>query len=86
MLIQKQRFEFTDSLADWRSDVLSGGLIELQIDGKIGLTAGLLSHSHGDPADRLIVASAICSGATLVTADAMILEWVGPFSRQDARF
>ena len=85
MLIQKGRFELPEGLANWRRDVLNRGLIEVQVDGEIGLTAGLLTYEHGDPADRLIVATAICSGATLLTADRLILGWDGPFTRQDAR-
>jgi len=85
MLIRKGRFELEMGLSEWRRGVLGEGLIEVQVDGEIGLTAGLLPHQHGDPADRLIVATAICSGATLLTGDEMILEWDGPFSRQDAR-
>lgn len=85
MLIQKGRFEFPEGLANWRRDTLNRGLIEFQVDGEIGLTAGLLAYDRGDPADRLIVATAICSGATLLTADRLILGWDGPFTRQDAR-
>ena len=85
MLIQKGRYVLSEELADWRMDLLNRGLIEIEVDGVIGLTAGLLPHQHGDPADRLIVATAICSGAMLLTADRSILEWDGPFDRQDAR-
>lgn len=85
MLIQKGSFELTEDLSDWRREVLNGGLKELQINGEIALTAGLLSFQHGDPADRLIVASSICSGGTLLTADELILGWDGPFNRQSAR-
>lgn len=30
---------------------------------------------HGDPADRIIVATALCSRATLITKDQKILDW-----------
>ena len=85
MLIQKRRFELPEGLTGWRRDVLNRGLVEVRVDGEIGLTAGLLTYEHGDPADRLIVATAICSGATLLTADRLILGWDGPFTCQDAR-
>ncbi len=39
---------------------------------------------HGDPADRLIVATAL-GGHQLLTADQRILNWPGPLSRLDAR-
>ncbi len=85
MLIQKGRFELDHGLSNWRRATLANGLIEVPVDGKIGLTAGLLDYEHGDPADRLIVATAICSGATLLTADKLILGLRGPFERQNAR-
>jgi PIN domain nuclease of toxin-antitoxin system len=34
-----------------------------------------LEDFHGDPADRIIVASAITSGIPLVTADEQIIRW-----------
>ena len=85
MFIHKGRFMLEMGLSDWRRVILDAGLIEVQVDGEIGLTAGLLPHQHGDPADRLIVATAIRSGATLLTADELILRWDEPFNRQDAR-
>ena len=42
MLIRKGRFELEMGLSDWRRSVLGEGLIEVQVDGEIGLTAGLL--------------------------------------------
>ena len=38
-----------------------------------------------DPADRFIVATAMATGATLVTADHRILRWPGTLNRHDAR-
>ena len=39
----------------------------------------------GDPIDRLIVATALERGATLVTADEWLLGWRGTLERHDAR-
>ena len=39
---------------------------------------------HGDPSDRLIVATALVGGHQLVTADRLILAWSGPLRRLDA--
>ena len=39
---------------------------------------------HGDPADRIIVATAM-EGHRLVTADERILRWDGDLDRLDAR-
>ena len=35
----------------------------------------LMDDFHGDPADRIIVATAKCHGATLLTRDQKILTW-----------
>lgn len=40
---------------------------------------------HGDPIDRIIVATALAHDAVLLTADRPILEWSGRLRRQDAR-
>jgi PIN domain nuclease of toxin-antitoxin system len=34
-----------------------------------------MSNFHPDPADRFIIATALLSGAALITADKQILEW-----------
>ena len=38
-----------------------------------------------DPADRLIVATALTLGASLATSDARLLAWKGSLARIDAR-
>ena len=35
----------------------------------------LMDNFHGDPADRIIVATAKCYGATMLTRDQKILTW-----------
>jgi len=39
---------------------------------------------HADPADRIIVATALREGATLYTSDRRILDWDGHLQRRDA--
>ncbi len=53
--------------------------------GSIAIAAGELARMHGDPADRLIIATASLAGATLMTADARILRWKHALPRHDAR-
>ena len=84
MEIQKGRLAFRLDLATWRQDLLEQGLAEIPIDGRIAARAGLLPDLHGDPVDRLIVATAL-EGHTLVTADRLILDWPGNLNRLDAR-
>ena len=43
-----------------------------------------MSNFHPDPADRFITATALLSGATLLTADKQILEWPGTVRRINA--
>ncbi|MDE0129327.1 MAG: type II toxin-antitoxin system VapC family toxin [Gammaproteobacteria bacterium] len=83
MRIQKGRLEFLQDLDAWRRELLDDGLIEIPVDGGIAARAGLLADMHGDPADRLIVATAL-QGYQLVTADWRILDWPGQLSRLDA--
>jgi PIN domain nuclease of toxin-antitoxin system len=84
-LIDRQRFQLDRDVRHWRDDLLIGGLVELPVDGEIEISAVALSDLHRDPADRLIVATALRHGARLVTADQRILAWPGPLDRQDAR-
>lgn len=52
----------------------------MPVDGNIGVRAAELTGFHGDPADRIIVATAL-GGHQLVTADRRILEWSGAVNR-----
>ena len=63
--------------------MLNEGLVEIAIDGGIALRAGSLRDLHGDPADRIIVATAL-TGHQLVTAGRRILDWPGRLDRLDA--
>ncbi len=84
MLHDKGRLTFLTDIGAWRADLLRQGLVELPVDGATAIRAGLLEAMHGDPADRLIVATAL-AGHQLVTADQRILDWPGNLSRLDAR-
>ena len=84
MRIQKGQINFDLDLYEWRSTLISQGLIEIPVDGAIAARAGLLADIHGDPADRIIIATAL-GGHRLVTADERILGWSGNLDRLDAR-
>ena len=64
--------------------MLEHGLNEIPVDGEIGIRANGLVDLHADPADRLVVATAL-EGHRLVTSDERILDWRGSMSRIDAR-
>ena len=84
MLRDKGRIGFPDDVLAWRRDLLARGWREIPITGEIAAIAGVLAGMPGDPADRLIVATAL-QGHVLVTADRRILGWPGTLSRLDAR-
>lgn len=84
MRIQKGQIEFPYNLDDWRKDLLEQGLVEISVDGAIAIRAGLLQNMRGDPADRIIVATAL-GGHQLMTADRHILALPGDLLTLDAR-
>ena len=85
MLAAKGRIALPVATRQWRRALLETGLIELPVNGDIGIQATELAGLHPDPADRLICATALHAGATLVTADTALLGWDGPMQRMDAR-
>ena len=84
MRSRKGHLRLRADLPAWRRALLADGLAEIPVDGRIATRAGLLEGLHGDPADRIIVASAL-EGHTLLTADRQILDWRGDLDRLDAR-
>jgi PIN domain nuclease of toxin-antitoxin system len=84
MLQAKHRVRIGTPLSAWRHDQLQAGLVEISVDGSIGIGAAALAAFHGDPADRIIVATALAHSALLVTADEKILAWKGPLKTLNA--
>ena len=72
-LIRKGRIRLEMDLLAWRDDFLRQGVKEFPVSGDIGILASGLSGFHGDPADRLIAATALHHSAALTTADQRIL-------------
>jgi PIN domain nuclease of toxin-antitoxin system len=83
LLTEKGRLRLHERPAKLRENMLDTGITELPVTGDIGILAAELD-LHGDPADRLIVATAIAHGGTLMTADRALLRWRHPLPRQDA--
>jgi PIN domain nuclease of toxin-antitoxin system len=83
MLAAKHRIDAITSASEHREKILSSRIEEVPITGDVGILAAELD-LHGDPADRLIVATAIVHNATLMTADRTLLRWRHPLRRQDA--
>ncbi len=67
----------------WRNDLLQDGLIEIPVDGEIAIAAGRILGMHGDPGDRIIMATAL-RAELLITSDERILAWKGHLERFDA--
>ena len=84
MLRDKGRIRFPDDVLGWRRVLLGQGYIEIPVNGEIAARAGLIPDIHGDPADRIIVATAL-GGHQLITSDRKILAWPGQLTRLDAR-
>ena len=83
MLHSKRRITLLQDAGSWREMLLQDGLVEIPVDGAIGIRANELVDFHADPADRMIVATAL-GGHRLVTADRRILDWPGNLDRMDA--
>ena len=84
LLHEKGRIDLRQDIRAWRTRLLNDGLIEIPVDGDIAIRANELTGLHPDPADRLIIATAL-GGHTLVTADERLLSWSGRLNRKDAR-
>ena len=84
MLVTRRRVRSIRSPGEQRSKMLAAGIRELPVTGDIAIPAAELEGLHNDPADRIIAATAITHEATLVTADARLLQWRHPLKRQDA--
>lgn len=71
----------------WRQEWLRQGLRELPLDGAVTTAAAALQGlpQRAGFVDRCIVAAARAAGATLITADALLLGWSGDLQRLDAR-
>ena len=75
-LVAKNRISFVTGLKEWVYRALEAPGIRLEtIDAEIALESTLLESFHGDPADRILLATAKKIGATLITYDKKILSY-----------
>ena len=84
MLVEKGRLKMLIKVADFRRKLLADGLSEVPLSGSVAIIAAALTEFHGDPADRIIVATALEEGMVVVTADKKILSWPGLKDKVDA--
>ena len=85
MLVRKNRIRLDMDLSVRRNDFLEQGLVELPVTGAIGICAAGLQSFHGDPADRLIAATALQHSLTILTADERLLACQLAVTSLDAR-
>lgn len=75
MLAMKGRLALKPDEESWFSSNLSSPVSLAPLTAEICLTSCRLPEFHGDPADRIIVATAITLGIPLITADEDIIRW-----------
>ena len=78
MLVQRGRLELTSDVATWVSAALAmPRTIEVQLDARTATRAGCLDRDSfpGDPADRIIYATALERGMRLVSRDTDIAKF-----------
>lgn len=86
MLLEKGRITMNGTAGECRRRLLEFGFKEILVSGTIAARAGSLQNMHGDPADRIIVATAIGRRKhRLITSDRKILKWPRQLDRFDAR-
>lgn len=77
MLVERKRIALDMDLADWLGQWIdSPGILVAEFSFQVALLSNKLPGSlHGDPADRILIASAYQENAVLVTADEKILAY-----------
>ncbi len=76
MLVARGRVVLNVSLERWLDQALANVSV-LPISKGVALRATAAEWTHQDPADRLIVATALEHGLVLVSKDATITQWGG---------
>ena len=84
MLQLKERIDFVADIRAWRDGLVDRGVRILDVTAEIAIRANELADFHADPADRIIVATAL-ENHRLMTSDAEILRWDGVLERVSAR-
>jgi len=71
-----KKLELPMDAEKWYSKVLSiHDLVEIPVTGKIALFSASLPHIHNDPADRIIIATAILNRLPVVTHDSRFSQY-----------
>lgn len=82
MLVAKGRIELDRPTTSWVNDVLAQeATSEAPLTPAVAVAAGELTDFQGDPADRLLVATAQSMGLPLLTKDHKIRAWADEHRR-----
>ena len=84
LLLAKGRLTLNVNAMQWRQNLLDAGFVEIPVDGAIAARSIALPDFHDDPADRIIMATAL-EGHELITDDRNMLNWPGQLNRFPAR-
>ena len=68
-LVKRQRVQISLPLEEWVKAALAEDIQVLPIEREIALKASQLPEHHRDPADRIIIATALIYNASLVSLD-----------------
>lgn len=76
LLVGKGRLDLDRPVEDWVEAVESLPFVTfLPVDPRTAVRSVVLADLHPDPADRIIVATTISRGATLITRDQKLLDY-----------
>lgn len=77
MLAEKGRLGLEPSVAEWIEDNTQPPIFIQPLTIPIATLSARLDGFHGDPADRMVVATSLVLQQPLVTADGEIQRWFG---------
>lgn len=75
MLVEKGRVGLDRPVSAWTNDITSATVGVADLTPQVAVTAGTLADFHGDPADRLIYATAQVLAIPLVTKDRRLADY-----------
>jgi PIN domain nuclease of toxin-antitoxin system len=75
MLAAKGRLTLRPDPASWLAANLAPPVSLAALSAEVALASASLPGFHGDPADRIVVATALTMGIPLITADERIVRW-----------
>ena len=75
MLEMKGRLRLEPNAEEWLLVNLEPPISVAALTAEISIRSCQLENFHGDPADRIIVATAMTLGIPLITADSKIVRW-----------